>query len=284
MQRFIEFVVRFKNYITLCTLVVMSFALMSAGDLSQLGGFRAVIVGSIGWMQSIFAWVPNPVALKSENVALRELNLQLSVEAARGRQSMVENVTLRKMLELRKVVDKKLLAADVIGKTTTQLRNFATINKGKADGVKDGMTVITDAGLVGIVTGVSDHYAVIQLLLNRDTRIAAKVQRTRVDGILAWEGETTLVLKNVPTSYDVQAGDVIITSNYSTRFPENIVIGRVARVEDERNSLFRRIMVEPAVNFPTLEQVFIVDYTPELERLALERMVDDKQRARGANP
>jgi rod shape-determining protein MreC len=280
MQRFIEFVVRFKNYITLCVLVVMSFLLMSFGDLSRLGGFRAVIVGSIGWMQSVFAWIPNPVALKSENAQLRELNLQLSVESARGRKSMVENVTLRKMLDLRKRIDQDLIAADIVGKTTTQLRNYATMNKGSADGVTEGMSVVTDAGLVGHVVGTSDNFSVIQLLLNRDTRVAAKVQRSRVDGIIAWDGETTLALKNIPASFDVQAGDVVITSNYSTRYPANIVVGRVIRVEEETNSLFRKIVVEPSANFTTLEQVFVVAELPDEQRRDLERRVDERVRQR----
>jgi len=276
MRRFIDFVVRFKNYITLCALVVMSFSFMNVGNLSQLGGFRAVIVGSIGWMQSVFAWIPNPVALKSENLALRELNLQLSVEAARSRQSTVENNTLRKMLDLPSYTDYRLIAADVIGKTTTQLRNYATINKGVEDGVQEGMCCITDAGLVGIIIGTSPHYAVLQLLLNRDTRVSAKVQRTRVDGIIQWEGETFLVLKDVSRSFDVQAGDDIITSSYSARYPANVVIGRVTQVTDEANSLFRRVVVEPAVNFATLEQLFVVDAKPNVERTDNERRVDER--------
>ncbi|MBU3700088.1 MAG: rod shape-determining protein MreC [Candidatus Kapabacteria bacterium] len=276
MRGFIEFVVRFKNYITLITLVVMSLSLMSIGNLSKLGGFRAVIVGSIGWIQSVFSWIPNPVALKAENTALRELNLQLAVEAARSRQSMLENSTLRSMLKLPALTEHRLIAADVIGKTTTQQRNYATINKGQADGVREGMSVISDAGLVGIVIGTSEHFAVLQLLINRDTRVSAKVQRTRVDGIIQWEGENILVLKNVPRTLDVREGDRILTSNYSPRYPANLVIGTVRQATDEANTLFRRIVVDPAVNFSTLEQVFVVDAKPDPERSSLERIIDEQ--------
>lgn len=258
----------------------MSFSLMSFGDLAQLGGFRAVIVGSIGWMQSLFAWIPNPVALKSENTALRELNLQLSLESSRSRQAMVENTTLRKMLELQPMVEYRLIAADVVGKTTTQMRNYATINKGTADGVKEGMSCVTDAGLVGLIIGASDHYAVVQLLLNRDTRVAAKIQRSRVDGVIGWDGEQTLSLKNVPRSFDVQAGDLVLTSNYSAKYPPNVIIGRVSQVTDENNSLFRKVVVEPAVNFATVEQVFVVEFLPDSERVALERDIEERQRQR----
>jgi rod shape-determining protein MreC len=282
MQRFIHFVVRFKNYIALTMLIVISVSLMSFGELSKLGGFRAVVVGGIGWIQSVFAWIPNPVALKSENLALRELNMQLSLESTRSRQAIVENATLRRMLELPKLQDHRLIAADVIGKTTTQMRNYATINKGNGDGIKEGMAVITDAGLVGLIIGTSKRYAVVQLLLNRDTRIASKVQRSRIDGIVSWEGENTVILKNMPRSADVKPGDVILTSSYSSKYPPDVVIGRVSTVGDEQNTPFKRIVIQPSVNFASLEQVFIVDWVPDLERIALERAAQDRAQQRGA--
>jgi rod shape-determining protein MreC len=278
MRGLIEFVVRYRNYITLTTLVVMSLSFMSIGSLSELGGFRAVVVGSIGWIQTAFSWIPNPVALKSENIALRELNLQLAVEAARSRQALVENDALRKLMKLPPYTQHTLIAADIVGKTTTEQRNYATLNKGKAEGVREGMSCISDAGLVGIVIGASDHYSVVQLLINRDTRVSAKVLRTRVDGVIQWEGENILVLKNVPRSLDVRKFDAIVTSTYSSKYPANIVIGRVSDVQDEPNSLFHRIVVQPAVNFATLEQIFVVDAQPVPERIELERRFEDNTR------
>lgn len=280
MRGLIEFVVRYRNYITLSTLVVMSFSLMSIGRLSDLGGFRAVVVGSIGWIQSAFSWIPNPVALKSENTALRELNLQLAVEVARSRQAIVENERLRGLLKLPEYTDYGLIAADIVGKTTTEQRNYATINKGKADGITEGMSCINDAGLVGIVIGASDHYAVLELLINRDTRVSAKVLRTRVDGVIQWEGENILVLKNIPRSLDVKQNDVIVTSSYSSKYPANIVIGTVTTVENEANSLFHRVVVQPSVNFSTLEQIFVVNARPNPERVQLERKIEETSKTK----
>lgn len=270
MRRFIEFVVHYRNYITLAVLVVMSLSLMSFGELSRLGGFRAVVVGSIGWMQSVFAWVPNPVALQSENTALRELNLQLSIESARYRQAMVENSTLRKMLALSEQTDYTMIAADVVGKTTAELRNFATINRGTAQGIHIGMPCVTDAGLVGVIVGTSDNYSVIRLLENRDTRIAARVHRSSVDGVIHWQGDAYLSLKDVPKNADVKVGDLVVSSRFSTRFPANIVIGKVAEVKDVENSLFQRILVRPTADAATLSQVFVVNWQPNMELMSLE--------------
>jgi len=108
------------------------------------------------------------------------------------------------------------------------------------------------------------------LLLNRDTRVAAKVYRSAVDGMIQWEGEMQLSLKNVPKTFDVQVGDLVVTSNYSLKYPANMVIGTVTDVRDETNSLFQRILVTPAVNFGTLEQMYVIDHIPDPERVALE--------------
>lgn len=280
MYRIIEFIVRFKEYVSLSAVVVICFSLMTFGNVAQLGGFRAVVVGGIGWLQSAFSWIPNPVALKSENSALRELNLQLTDERAKIRQALIENDKLRKMLEFKKQTTFPIVTADIVGKTTTEVRNFATLNKGELDGIKEGMTVMTDAGIVGLIIASSNNYSLVRLLINRDSRVAAKVQRSRIDGILVWEGDQTLLMKNIPKSYDVKVGDDVITSEYSNRFPTNIPIGKVTEVRDEANSLFRKILVQPSVNFTSLEQVFVVKMLPNPERVALEKEIEERWKSR----
>ena len=271
MQRLLEFLYRFKEYSALSGLTLFSLILMNIGNTTELGGYRSIVVGGIGWMQSAFSWIPNPIALKNENAALRELNLQLSDERAKIRQSIIENAKLRKMLEFKKASTTPLITADIVGKTTTEARNYATINRGKKDGVQVGMPVVTDAGLVGLVVGTSDGYSVMRLLINRESRIAGKIQRSRIDGILIWDGEDALTMKNIPKSYDVQVGDEVITSSYSNRYPANIKIGTVMETRDDGTSLFRKILVKPSVNFLTLEQVFVMKLLPNPERILLER-------------
>ncbi|MEN9828716.1 MAG: Rod shape-determining protein MreC [Bacteroidota bacterium] len=271
MRRLLEFLFRFKEYAALCGFTFVSLIMMNFGNTTELGGYRSIVVGGIGWMQSAFSWIPNPIALKNENAALRELNLQLSDERAKIRQSIIENAKLRKMLEFKKASTIPLISADIAGKTTTEARNYATINRGEDDGVQVGMPVVTDAGLVGLIVGTSDSYSVVRLLINRESRIAGKIQRSRIDGILIWDGEDALTMKNIPKSYDVQVGDEVLTSSYSNRYPSNIKIGTVMETRDDGTSLFRRILVKPAVNFITLEQVFVMKLLPNPERVLLER-------------
>ncbi|GAB1429675.1 hypothetical protein MASR2M18_05070 [Ignavibacteria bacterium] len=274
MYRIFDFIVRFREYFLLSVLVIASFVMMSYGNVAQLGGFRTVVVGGIGWLQNVFAWIPNPIALKSENAALRELNLQLSDERAKLRSAIIENDKLRKLLELKKKSNYALVAGDIVGKTTVETRNYATLNKGTTDGIDEGMPAITEAGLAGVVVAVSDNYSLIRLLINRDSRVAGKIARSRIDGILVWEGDEYLSMKNIPKSYDVKTGDEVVTSNYSNRYPPNITIGRVKAIQDESSSMFRKVLVEPTVRFSTIEQLFVAKVAPDTQRVRLEKYIE----------
>lgn len=271
MYRIVELIVRYKEYAATIFLTIIALLMISAGDNSRIRSFRTISVGIIASVQSAFDWVPNPWALETENKALRRLNRDLSLQGMELRDAGVKVEELRRMLEFREKSQMKLLAAEVVGKPTLQLRNYITINVGKADGVQEGMPVMTPAGLVGRIVGLSDHNAIVLLLINADSRIAARTLQGRNNGILVWDKEERLLLQNVPAVLTQEVGDTAITSGLSSLYPEDIVIGTVLEVEEEQGTLYHRIVIEPTVNFATLEEVFVVLYTPDKERLELEQ-------------
>lgn len=276
MQRFINYIVRFKEYITFASLIVICLALISMGDVSKLGGYRTVIIGTVGWMQEAFAWIPNPAALKSENRAVRELNLRQSAEITRMRHALIENKRLREMIEFKNTAEHPVISAEVIGKNSIEMRNTLTLNRGADDGIEQGMCVRTDAGLVGQIVSASDDYSLVESIFNRNVRISSKIQRTNIDGIVAWEGDEHLLLKNIPTSFDVQVGDVVLTSNFTNKYPKNVPIGQIRSIEEMQGSLFFRVEIEPFVNFSTIEQVFVMQFIPDEERLDLIKEFEEK--------
>lgn len=280
MEKFLNFVSQFKELIIFIALVIISLSLISLDDVSKIGGFRTVVIGTVGWFQRLFAWIPNPGALETENRAIRELNIQLSEEVMRMREAILENQRLRKMLELKEKNPEELVIAEVVGKSTVQLRNYVTIDKGKSSGIDYGMSVRTDAGLVGIIIGLTENYSLVELILNRNVKIACKFQRTGINGIVVWEGGEHLLVKNIPESFDVVVGDIIETSDFSNRYPNFIPIGKVVKVESDKGSLFKRILVEPFANFNSLDQVFVVKYVPDKERNQLIKEMEERLRIR----
>lgn len=277
MQRLIDILLLFKEYIVLVILIIVSLFLLSANDNNQLRAIRSYTIGAVGIAQNILSVVPNVFELKSENDILRQLDINLSNEVNLLREARLENIRLRSMLALKEHSASTLIAADLIGKNLLLLRNTITINSGENDGVKPDMPVVSEAGLVGKILATSAHFSIAQIMLNKDFRASAKIQRSRVDGIIVWEGGDFLKLKNVAKTQDVQEGDVVITSEYSNIFPVNTKIGIVTRISQKAGSLFQEIDVKPSVDFSSLEHVFIVAATHNEERDALEKKVSSKK-------
>lgn len=270
MQRLFFILRLFKEYVLGASLVLISLVLLSLNDNSQIRQIRSMTLGFVGTLQDAVSFIPNFFALKAENTLLRKSNVDLMDEVNQLREARLENLRLRGLLGLRESINYPIVAAEVVGKTSNPQRNTVTLNVGTDAGIKPNMPIVTDGGLVGRIIATSDHYSIGQLVLNRDFRATAKIQRSRVDGILAWEGGQNSLLKNVARTLDVGVGDAVVTSEYSSMFPANIKIGVVAKVTEQPGDLFRRIEISNSVDFSKLEEVFVIQYHPDPERIQLE--------------
>lgn len=270
MRRLFHIVQSFKEYFILTSFIVFSIILMAENDNQQIHQIRALSIGILGRIQESVSFLPNFFQLEKENEILRRTNVNLADEVNQLREAKLENIRLRRLLGLKETSKFGLIPAKVVGKTLDLLRNTITLNVGEKGGLAPGMPIITEAGLVGKVAATSGNYAIGYIILNNDFRASARVQRSRVDGILAWEGGQYSLLKNVAKTLDVRTGDMVETSDYSSLFPPNIRIGLVASVTEQPGSLFKRIEVENAVDFATLEEVFVINAKPDSLRIRFE--------------
>jgi len=273
-ERLYTLFMEFREYVLVSSLVVLSFILLSLNDKPQVKQIRAVLTVALGVVQEQVAFVPRYFGLRKENEILRRSNIELADEASQLREAKLENLRLRRLLALKGRTPFKFVAASVVSKNLTLLRNSLTLDAGEADGVRSSMPVVNDAGLIGVVIAVSQHYAVVNILLNTDFRASAKVQRSRVDGIVAWDG-TDIVLKNIAKTLDVKPGDVVLTSDYSSTFPPGIRIGLVRSVTEQEGSLFKYVIITPSVDFVKLEEVFVMTTVPDEEKSDLEQQVNE---------
>jgi rod shape-determining protein MreC len=278
MQRLLNILGLFKEYFVLALLLLVSLILLNSNDNRQIRAIRSTTVGFVGALQSTIAILPNLFELQKENEVLRKLNVNLNDEVSRLREAKLENLRLRAMISLKERSPMTLIGADVVGKSLTLLRNTITLNSGTAAGVKTDMAILSESGLVGKIIAASGEYSVGQIIFNKDFRASAKVQRSRVDGIVAWDGGEHLLLKNVPKNQDVKPGDLVVTSEYSSVFPPDLKIGTVVTVSENPGSLFKEIGLSPSVDFTMLEQVFIVRSLPDSERTTLERSLTAPRR------
>ncbi len=266
----------FKEYGVLALCLMLSFVLLARNDSRQIRAIRSVTIGTIAFIQDAFGYIPNYFNLGEQNHVLREMNLSLSDEVSRLREARLENIRLQQMLKFKANKTFSYVAAKVVGKQPDPLRNTITLNVGSNDGVRVSMPIVTDAGLVGKIIATSRNYAVGQTLFNVGLRVSAKVQRSRVDGILLWQGGDNLILKDVAKTLDVKKGDALITSDFSSIFPPGIKVGVVQSTSLTRGSLFLNVDVSPSVDFSRLEEVFVALYEPDSSRVALEQSVHNR--------
>ncbi|MBL8007603.1 MAG: rod shape-determining protein MreC [Ignavibacteria bacterium] len=269
------FLLQIKEYIILSLLAIISFILIVSNDNSQIRFLRAAAVGFIGTVQSGFSAVPNVFEIQKENEFLREKNIELSNEVSALKEAKLENIRLTKILGLKQTNISGVVIAKIVNKSLIQARNTITLNVGESDSVKVNMPVITDDGLVGRIVSTSRNYSIAQILYNRSLSITVKVQRSRVDGILNYDGSGNLMINNVPKSADVKTGDLVLTSEYSNFFPAGIPVGVVTE-EGNLDNLFKKVIIKPSVSFPGLEEVFILRHLPDNERLDLENAYQKK--------
>jgi rod shape-determining protein MreC len=270
LQRLLDLLHAFRDLVVLAACIVVSVLLLAANDNPQVKRIRSVAAVLLGTVQEPFRFVTMYFGLRTENNVLRRVNVELADEATQLREARLENARLRRLVGLPQRLPYRLIAAEVVGKSTILQRNTLVLNVGRLDGVEALMPVVNDQGLVGIVTSVSDRYAVVNLLINTEFRATGKVQRTRVDGIVAWDG-STVTFRNVAKTMDVRPGDVVLTSEYSNTFPPDIRIGVIASVDERPGSLFKTITLSSSVDFVRLEEVFVLDAQPSSERATLER-------------
>ena len=251
MKKLGQLILNLKEYLILSVLIIFSLAFIFSNDNTQIRFLRAIAVGMFGTVQSGISSIPNVFELQEENKILRENNIRLSNDVANLKEARLENIRLSKLLSFKESSGLGLVSAKIVNKSVFQTRNTITINAGEGDSLSLNMPVITDAGLVGRIVSMSKNYSIAQILYNKDLRITVKVQRSRVDGILQFDGVSALNITNVPKTADVQIGDVIITSEYSNLFPSGIPVGTVIETGNLDN-LFMKMVVQPLVNFNTL--------------------------------
>lgn len=212
-----------------------------------------------------------------EYFSLLEINQQL-VEENNRLLNIIESTYRSEELFFRNVNDTIFnqryfyTPAKVVNNSVNKKHNFITLNKGKEQGVKPEMAVVSDGSIVGVVKGVSENFATVISLLNLDFKISAKVKKNGYFGSLSWDGKDfhTAILNEIPLHADVQVGDSIITSGFSSIYPEGILIGYIDNFEEKGGS-FYTIYVKLSTDFKQLNDVNIIGNLTQTEKLEIEQ-------------
>ena len=196
-----------------------------------------------------------------ENKKLQKENVRLILENLRLKEEGMENERLRLLLDFSSQVDYRVIPAEVVALEPNRKSNSILISVGQEDGVERYLPVINMQGLVGKVIEVYPGNSLVELLLDPNCRVAALVQRSRIHGIIKQSKGPNPNLENVPSGADVRYGDEVISSGLGGVFPPALRIGTVIKAEDRKPSIFKHILIQPSVDFNSLEELFVIEVT-----------------------
>jgi len=259
----------FKEYIVLILLVSVSFYTLSINQKPGVKKVKSVAFASFAVITSVVSDAINITKIKNENERLRRVNAELMLHVNELREYGIQNIQLKKLLGLKDTLHYPLIAAQIISKSFSNVQGTITLNVGSRNGVKPGMPVINDEGLIGLVYNTSDDFSIVRILRNFDLKLTVKDERSRIDGILKWNGKN-LVIVNVPKTYDVEVGDRIITSDLSTIIPVPLPVGDVIGINKSSTGIFNEVTVKPFVDFIRVENVFVLGIVKSDEKNNLE--------------
>jgi rod shape-determining protein MreC len=251
------------------------FLLIALGVVGlALGGYLAPlsriiinpVVSAQGWLakryqavQSLITQPEDVTSLRQKNAELEAENSRLQVQIVELQQQVTEAQLLSTLVDYeRKHVENQYSAASVIARDVSPFMHYVIIDRGSDDGLRRGMPVVTNQGLVGNIASVTAGASRVQLINDPASSINVILQQSGVEAVLNGQLTGELELNMINQNATVQAGDLVMTSGLGGNYPSNIVVGQVVTVRNEASSLFQTASVQPAVDFSQLDIVLII--------------------------
>jgi rod shape-determining protein MreC len=253
---------------TILVLVVVGLIFLSLGGYLQpaLDTASNPLISIQRWVSSRymavyeFLTVPRDVAnLRQRNAELENEVSNLQTQVIQLEQQLREAELVFALLDFaRGRPQNEYVASSVIGRDPSPFVRYIFIDQGSDDGLRHGMPVVTEQGLVGRVDAVTANGARVQLITDPASSVNVRLQSLEVDAVVAGSVTGDITLGFVPQDVTLQPGDLILTSGLGGVYPSDIVVGQVISVRKLETELFQTASVQPVVDFTSLRAVLVI--------------------------
>lgn len=258
---------------TILLLLICSLALIfvlpkqSQGLLQKVGApFAEFVSLPLRGVASVTGWFGG---LWDQYIALQQVHrdnqeLRREAEFLRGqnnalRETAASSQRLADLLGFKRTQWPHTVPAQVIGRDSTNWYRGLLLNRGEQHGVQPEMGVITPGGMVGRIVKTTAYSSVMLLMTDPNIAVTTLIQRTRDQGIVTGTIDGRVRMKYIPLLSTVRKGDVVITSGLTGRFPKGLLVGVVTQIEKTEDDLFQSAILAPAVDFPKVEEVLVIN-------------------------
>jgi len=279
MRNVFLFIRRYFNFLFFLVLQILALTFLFKYNRSHESVFNAIageVVGKINEKYSnveyYFKLKKTNDALVRENVYLRSL-LSLNYESPDTSQRIVvDSIRVDSLHKNKRYVyyDARVVGGFVNGQT-----NYIDIHRGSKQGLKKDMGVVGPEGIVGRIVDVSENNAVVMSALSIQFKVKAKLKKTGENGTIEWDGASPLYIqmRDIPKSTTIKKGDSVLTSELSSIYPPDILVGTIDRVVADNSSNFYTIKLKTATNFTNVKYVYVIEDLQKSERIKLEESI-----------
>jgi rod shape-determining protein MreC len=261
---------RFRIYITLTLIIVLCLIIITVSfrQSELIGTIKAKTVDFFKPVQEKFFSFLKPfnnfINLIRDYINLREKYLILQLENSELRKDYsdyvnlrIENDALRKLLEIKLREGYATIPAEVIGFYRDRDQSEVILSAGSGEGIRQGMGVINEYGLIGVIALAGDNSCNVRLIDDPRSSIGARILSSRQLGVVKGSQDGKITLDYISSEEDIFKGDIIITSEYGN-LPAEILIGRISRVSESSDNPYKIIEIEPFADFKRLENVLVL--------------------------
>jgi rod shape-determining protein MreC len=267
-----DFLSRSAQTTILFLVVTGLLALALSGYLGFISSsFNSVLVSAQAWISVRFVAIQDFVTVPRDVTALRQRNAELEAEVARLQaqvvqlqQQVAEKQTLAALVNFSRAnPENAYTAASVIGRDPSPFLHYLIVDRGSADGIRRGMPVVTEKGLVGRVDAVLSNAARVQLITDPNSAVNIRLDRGGQESVLVGSVAGDLSLALLGQDVTLEPGDVLLTSGLGGGFPSDLIVGQILNIRKRDSDLFQQATVQPVVDFTQLKIVLIItDFRP----------------------
>ncbi len=213
---------------------------------------RDALVNMGTYFSSISALQKEVRDLKSQQVAMAQAMQQAQLQ-------MAENAQLRRLMDAREHLPVRSQMSEILYDARDPSTRRVVLDRGTRSGVKLGLPVIDNAGVVGQVTRVFPFTSEVTLLTDKEQAIPVQVLRNGLRSVAYGRGQSGLLdLRFVAPNADIQVGDVLVTSGLDGVYPAGLAVAKVIQVENVAQGAFGRVVCQPLAGIDRHRQLLIV--------------------------
>lgn len=260
-----------EAFVSFLIVVLLLILLNRVGYLNQIKNYTSYLLIPIGKtfqhssnrVNDFFWTIESINKFKKDNLKLKEENLKMNYEILGLNEIAKENKILKSQINFSENgcpqgVNVEWVMADIIGRDSSNFGKHIFINSGENKGIQIGQPVTASGGLlIGKVVEVFDVFSKVMLIIDSKSSVNSITQTSRANGVVKGNYATGIKLEMINQSEELTKGDLIMTSGLEDKIFKGLIIGKILKIEESANNIFKSAEIEMFININKVEKVFI---------------------------